>query len=170
MKREKYIDWDSLFIGMAALTSFRSKDPSTRHGAVIVDLLNRVISVGYNGFPRDCNDDEFPWTKPEKYEYVVHAEENAMFNATRSMNGSKLYLYSEKGYYPCSRCARGIVQCGIKEIIMASAINDNTETYDWSHTKKMFDSVGIKIRVLENSEKIFSDLISEFNSSISSLK
>ena len=122
MKRENVISWDEFFIGVAELASRRSKDPDTRCGACIVDpKTNRIISVGYNGLPRGLDDDgvylkyEYNkpesfltkqssinydyWTKPDKYEFVVHAEENAILNCSEDTTGCVLYLYCDKGYY-----------------------------------------------------------------------
>ena len=168
MKRENYISWDELFIGIAELTSKRSKDPSTQNGACIVKN-NKILSIGYNGLPYNLSDDGYNtyagvndlklensdcmydyWGKPQKYEFVVHAEENALFNATTDLTGSTLYLYSEKGYYPCSKCARGIVQKGIIKVVMKTAIQNNTSEYDWSYTKHMFKQAGIEIKILSD--------------------
>ena len=168
MKRENYISWDEFFIGVAKLASKRSKDPSTQNGACIVDpKTNRILSVGYNGLCKGLDDNGFDlrycdqddvlpiegliydyWEKPQKYEYSVHAEENAFFNTSADLKDSVIYIFSEKGYYPCSRCARGIVQNGIKEVVLHHAIKENTETYDWSYTKHMFKQAGVKIRIL----------------------
>jgi len=170
MKRKDYISWDNFFIGVAELASKRSKDPNTRNGCCIIDPhTHNILSIGYNGLPRGLNDNGFDvrmtdsislcpkeglhydyWGKPQKYEFVVHAEENAMFNATVPLDGTILYLYSDKGYYPCSRCARGILQNGIKEVVLKTVINKDTKQYNWDYTKHMFGSVGIKIRILEN--------------------
>jgi dCMP deaminase len=169
MRRTDYISWDDLFMGIAELTSKRSKDPSTRHGACIIDPnTHKVIAIGYNGLPKgmydgliEANEFEFPlsmipkeghfydcWEHPQKNELVVHAEENAIFNATKSLEDATLYLYSEKGYYPCSRCARGIVQVGIKEIVLKTTIKENTAVYNWDYTKYILNKGGVLIRVL----------------------
>ena len=151
MKREMYISWDGFFIGVAELASKRSKDPDTRNGCCIVEPnTNNILAIGYNGLPRGLSDDdEYDyWKKPQKYEFAVHAEENAFFNATTSLRGSILYIYSDKGYYPCSRCARGIIQNGITEVILHHEIKENTETYNWDYTKHMFNQAGIKVRIL----------------------
>jgi len=155
MKREKYNSWDETFIMMAAMISFRSKDPSTQNGSVIVDNMNRVVSMGYNGFPRidGDNDETFPWTRPEKYNFVIHSEPNAILNAGRHLDGCRLYLYSEKGYYPCGPCATWIAQAGIKEVIcgfVAPGDISESGTYEWGPTKKTFDAAGVKIRVIDN--------------------
>ena len=87
LKREEYISWDSYFMGLAAVASFRSKDPSTQNGVCIVDPESYTpLALGYNGFPRGCSDDEFPWARKAdkifdcKYPYVEHAERNAIYN------------------------------------------------------------------------------------------
>jgi len=153
MKRENYINWDEFFMGVCELASKRSKDPSTRNGCCIIDpKTNHIISVGYNGLPKGLDDNgsnEYDyWKKPDKYEFVVHAETNAIFNASISLEGSVLYLYSDKGYYPCSRCASAIVQNGIIEVVLHHAIKENTETYNWDYTLHMFKKAGIKIRIM----------------------
>jgi len=175
MKRKSYITWDEFFIGVAKLASQRSKDPDTQCGACIIDpKTNRIVSVGYNGLPRGLNDDgvdirfeRIPenflakqgnsicydyWSKPDKYEFSVHAEENAILNCSEDMNGCILYLYCDKGYYPCSRCARDIVQKRISEVVMAYAIEENTPTYNWEFTKHMFKHANVRIRILNKGE------------------
>ena len=138
---------------IAKTVSKRSKDPSTRHGACIVDPENRIISVGYNGLPRGLSDDGdidgvSYWDKPLKYEIVIHAEENSILNTHADLTEATLYLYSEKGYYPCSRCAGMILQEGIKNIVLDFVIKENTDTYNWSYTKHLFEKAGVNIRVL----------------------
>jgi len=155
-KRKNVIGWDAYFLGLAALASFRSKDPNTQNGACIVQN-DSPVALGYNGFPRGCSDNDFPWTREAKdsfytkYPFSEHAERNAIYNAARrgiALDGSIMYLYSEKGYYPCDECARAIIQSGIKMVVMAFAIKNNTDKYDWRATKKMFKSSKIKIRII----------------------
>jgi len=152
MKRKDYINWDDMFMGIAAIASFRSKDPSTQHGAVIVDSKHKILGVGYNGFPRGLSDDIFPWTAPEKYKYVVHAEKNAILNATSNIERATLYLFSVKGYYPCSECAQMIAQKGIEEVVLCFGIDKNTKVYDWEATRKIFNhaETKVKVRFLKN--------------------
>ena len=120
MKRENYITWDEYFMGIAMLAARRSKDPSTQVGACIVSQDNIIISTGYNGMPKGCSDDEFPWDRTgeeTKYPYVVHAELNAILNANgRDLRGSRLYV----ALFPCNECAKAIIQSGIKEVIYLS--------------------------------------------------
>ena len=94
MKRQNYISWNEYFMGVAMLAAQRSKDPNTQVGACIVSEDNIIISTGYNGMPKGCSDDEFPWNRDgedTKYKYVVHAELNAMFHSDqiRSSRTSK---------------------------------------------------------------------------------
>lgn len=117
MKREGYISWDEYFMGIAMLAAKRSKDPNTQVGACIVSQDNIIISTGYNGMPKGCSDDEYPWAREgseTKYPYVVHAELNAVLNANgRDLRGSKLYV----ALFPCNECAKAIIQSGIAEIV-----------------------------------------------------
>ena len=97
-KRQDYIGWDDYFMGVSLLAADRSKDPSTQVGACIVSTDNRILSTGYNGFPQGCSDDTFPWNRDAsvgetKYQFVVHAELNAILNARgKNLSGSTLYV------------------------------------------------------------------------------
>ena len=143
-KRADYISWDEYFMGVALLASQRSKDPSTQVGACIVDSDKRIISTGYNGFPQGCSDDAFPWNRDEnqgepKYQFVVHAELNAILNASgKKLAGSVLYV----GLFPCNECAKAIIQSGIKEIIYLSDKYHNTPSM--SASRKLLDAAGVK--------------------------
>ena len=143
-KRENYISWDDYFMGLALLSSMRSKDPSSQVGACIVDSkTNRILSVGYNGLPKHCSDDEYPWIKEgealdTKYPYVVHAELNAILNNRgTSLEGSSLYTT----LFPCNECAKAIIQSGIKEIIYLS--DKHHESTEVKASKKMLTSAGV---------------------------
>ena len=165
MKRKDYINYDEMFMGIAAIASFRSKDPSTQHGCVIVNNNNRIVSIGYNGFPDKCSDDIFPWDSPTKYDYSEHAERNAIYNAETSLEGCRLYLYSEKGYYPCSDCARAIIQKKISEVILAFVGDDTISqsgTYHWDPTKRMFAAANIRLTVMQECNKSFINISNKF--------
>lgn len=116
------LTWDEYFMGIAILTSKRSKDPSTQVGACIVDDDNKVVSIGYNGMPRHCDDSCLTWEKGEdldnKYLYVCHAEFNAILNTRDGsrLNGCKIYVT----LFPCNECAKAIIQTGIKEVVYLS--------------------------------------------------
>ena len=116
-KREDYISWDEYFMAVAQLAGMRSKDPHTQVGACIVSEDNKILSMGYNGFPRGCSDDEFPWGKTSenplenKYLYTTHSELNAILNYRGgSLEGAKLYVT----LFPCNECCKAIIQAGIK--------------------------------------------------------
>ena len=144
MKRTDYISWEEFFMGIALLAAERSKDPSTRVGACIVDENNIILSTGYNGFPKGCSDDEFPWERigeDTKYTYVVHAELNAILNAGgRSLRGSTLYV----ALFPCNECAKAIIQSGIKEVDYLS--DKYAETSAIIASKRMLQVAGVKMR------------------------
>ena len=103
MKRQDYISWDEYFMGVALLAAKRSKDPNTQVGACIVDCNNIILSTGYNGFPYGCSDDDYPWDREgddTKYNYVVHAELNAILNARgRDLKGARIYV----DLFPCNQ-------------------------------------------------------------------
>lgn len=149
MKREDYLSWDEYFMGIAALSAERSKDPSTQVGACIVSPENRIMSVGYNGMPRFCSDDEFPWERegdPEntKYMFVCHAELNAILNYRGgSLAGARVYTT----LFPCNECAKALIQSGISEIIYLSDKYEKTPSTVCS--KKMFKTAGVKYRAFE---------------------
>ncbi|MDR2822252.1 MAG: dCMP deaminase family protein [Acholeplasmatales bacterium] len=112
------INWDEYFMGVAELSSLRSKDPNTKVGACIVNSKNHIIGIGYNGMPYGCKDSEFPWDNQgefldTKYPYVVHAEANAILNSTSSLDGATIYVT----LFPCNECCKLIIQSGIKNII-----------------------------------------------------
>jgi len=108
-------NWNLRFMQLADYIAQWSKDRSSRVGAVIVVDKN-PISMGYNGFPRGCDDDnDERHERPKKYSWVLHAEENAIVNAARNGQrtlGSDMYI----NWFPCSRCAGEIVNAGIKTI------------------------------------------------------
>ena len=146
MKRTDYISWDEYFMGVALLAAKRSKDPNTQVGACIVDENNVIISTGYNGFPIGCSDDEFPWDREgelTKYPFVVHAELNAILNASgKTLRGSRVYV----ALFPCNECAKAIIQAGIKEVIYLS--DKYADTPLTKASKLMLKTAGVKLTQL----------------------
>jgi dCMP deaminase len=143
MKRSA-ISWDVYFMGIAHLSALRSKDPNTQVGAVIVDDEHKVVSIGYNGFPRGISDDDFPWEKEgsmlnTKYPYVVHAELNAILNAPRSLKNTSIYV----SLFPCHECAKAIIQSGIKKVIYESDKYADTDSVLAS--KRMLLEAGVQL-------------------------
>ena len=142
-KREDYISWDEYFMGVAHLSGMRSKDPHTQVGACIVSRENKILSMGYNGFPSGCSDEDFPWARDgeeldTKYPFVTHSELNAILNYRGgSLEGTKLYV----SLFPCNECAKAIIQAGIKTVIYDSDKYQGTPANMAS--KRMFDAAGI---------------------------
>ena len=163
MKRTDYISWDEYFMGIAMLAAKRSKDPSTQVGACIVSPENIIISTGYNGMPKGCSDDEFPWERSgedeneTKYPFVVHAELNAILNANgRDLRGRRLYV----ALFPCNESAKAIIHCGIKEVIYLSDKYNGTPSNTAS--KRMLRAAGINyIRMESQYDSITLDLKAE---------
>ena len=144
-KRLDYISWDEYFMGVAILSSKRSKDPSTQVGACIVNKDKKIVGIGYNGFPHGVDDDLFPWGKEgsyvdTKYPYVVHAEPNAILNSTSSLVGCTIYVT----LFPCCECAKLIIQSGIKEIVYISDKHSHDDSTIAS--KRLFEAAGVKLR------------------------
>ena len=148
-KRIDYIGWDDYFMGVSLLAAQRSKDPSTQVGACIVDTNNRILSTGYNGFPQGCSDDTFPWNRDEskgetKYQFVVHAELNAVLNASgKDLAGAKIYV----SLFPCHECAKAIIQSGVKEVVYLSDKYNGTVSDIAS--KRMLNAAGVKLTKLK---------------------
>ena len=146
-KREDYISWDEYFMGVAYLSALRSKDPNTQVGACIVSDDNKILSMGYNGFPRGCSDDEFPWGKEHeqddpyqaKYFYATHSELNAILNYRGgSLEGSKLYVT----LFPCNECAKAIIQSGIRTLSYGEDKYGDTAAVRAS--KRMLNAAGVR--------------------------
>ena len=162
MKRTDYISWDEYFMGIAMLAAKRSKDPSTQVGACIVSPDNIIISTGYNGMPKGCSDDEFPWDRTgeeTKYPYVVHAELNAILNANgRNLKGSRLYV----ALFPCNECAKAIIQSGVAEVVYLS--DKYADTMMNLVSKRMLDAAGVKyVRLETDIETLTLDFVPEEN-------
>ena len=148
-KRRDYITWDEYFMGVAEMSARRSKDPSTQVGACIVSPENKILSMGYNGFPQGCSDDAFPWTKIHaeddpynaKYFYSTHAELNAILNYRGgSLEGCKLYVT----LFPCHECAKTLAQAGIGEVVYLDDKYHSTE--DGLISRNILDRCGISYR------------------------
>ena len=145
--------WHKRYLELANHVSLWSKDRSTKVGCVIVSNDNRILSLGYNGFPRGINDDlEERHERPLKYKFAEHAERNAIYNSDSSLKGSSCYVTM----FPCADCSRAIIQTGIKEVVV--------EMPDWEHerwgddfkiTKDMLSEAGVKLTYvkLDNEER-----------------
>lgn len=154
-KRSDYIDWHTFFMNTAILSSMRSKDPNTQVGACIVDKENKIISVGYNGFPSGCSDDLFPWSnnsnveEENKYAYVIHGEMNAILNKN-SASLKDCIIYTT--HFPCRECTKVIIQSGIKEIHYLYERMDIASL-------RMLDAVDVKYSKLDLKKRISLDIL-----------
>lgn len=145
-KRNDYISWDEYFMGVAGLSAMRSKDPHTQVGCCIVSEDHKILSMGYNGLPRGCSDDEFPWKREgppleNKYFYTTHSELNAILNYRGgSLEGATLYVT----LFPCNECAKAIIQSGISEIVYDSDKYEKEPSTIAS--RMMLKAAGVKTR------------------------
>ena len=151
-QRKDYINWDEYFMGIAFLSAKRSKDPNTQVGACIVSQDNKILSMGYNGFPNGCSDEDFPWNRESadpydnKYLYTTHSELNAILNYRGgSLEGSKLYVT----LFPCNECAKALIQSGIRTVIYAEDRYANTSATRAS--KRMLRAAGVEFYPYEPS-------------------
>lgn len=147
-KRRDSISWDSYFMGLAHLSALRSKDPSTQVGAAIVNQNKKIVGIGYNGFPSGLDDDLYPWDREgsfteTKYAYVVHAELNAILNATSNLEGCSIYV----SLFPCNECAKAIVQAGIKTVVFEDDKYADTDAVIVS--KRILTGAGVSLRQLK---------------------
>lgn len=143
--------FDQYFLTLAFVVSLRSEDPDTKHGAVIVTKKdNLILATGYNALIRGAKPGDLPTTRPEKYPFFIHSEENALLNLSRSIRdypgGAKIYITGK----PCLNCLQRVWNAGIDEIIMAKRQGTKLETPE---TNTFFDKIiqitGIKLREME---------------------
>ena len=155
-KIKDYLTWDEYFMGVAKMSAMRSKDPNTQVGACIVGNDNKILSMGYNGFPNGCSDDDFPWNRDaedplrSKYIYAAHSELSAILNYRGgSLEGAKIYVT----LFPCNECAKAIIQAGIRTVIY-----DSDKYADQPSTiasRRMFNAAGVRYyRYTESGRKI----------------
>ncbi len=138
------IKWKVRYLRLAREISTWSKDPSSQIGAVAIGQNGRVLSMGYNGFPRDIKDSlERLEDRPTKYKYVVHAEMNVIYNASLngiSLDDSHLFVW---GLPVCGECAKGMIQAGIVHIVMAEQDIPEKWKESWMFSKSLFDEAGV---------------------------
>lgn len=141
--------WSTRFMHLAEHIATWSKDPSTQVGAVIIDERRNVCGLGYNGFPRGVEDTEERYTDREtKYAMIVHSEANAILNAERSVRGGVLFTTK----FPCSACAKLIIQAGIKRVITNEPSEANAMDARWAKdcmiARIMLFEAGVIVRYL----------------------
>lgn len=141
--------WDERFLGLAQHISQWSKDPSTKVGAVITDSDNRIISLGYNGFPRRIDDHDYRYNQRDlKYKMIIHAEKNAVLFAKASLVGCTVYTYP---FMPCSQCASMLIQVGIKRVVSLVPPSEKAARWadDFSISDMMFKEAGVELMLYD---------------------
>ncbi len=155
---KKPLSWEEYFMTLALVASLKSKDDSTQVGAVLVDNKSRkVVSSGYNGFPRYLDDAKVPTTRPEKYLYVVHAELNAILHAERNLTDCTLYVT----VFPCSDCMKAMIQTGIKTVVYLNELGGKDWEMSKAATMKLADLAQIEVRKFEGESEIIDYLQSK---------
>lgn len=153
-KRKDYISWDEYFMGVAKMSALRSKDPNTQVGACIVSVDNKILSMGYNGLPIGCSDDDFPWAREgeplnNKYMYTAHSELNAILNYRGgSLDNAKMYVT----LFPCNECAKAIIQAGIKTIVYDC--DKYAETASVIASKRMLNAASVRYYKYESTGRM----------------
>lgn len=138
--------WTDYFLGLAKVVAQRSHDIHTQHGCIITDQNRRILGVGYNGFPKQLDDSVLPTSRPEKYNWMIHAERNALSNCIVRPDNGIAYVTGQC----CNDCVMSLWQEGITEVIMAK--NHGTHLFD-ENAKNIFDTFvkmsNIKIQYVE---------------------
>jgi len=144
--------WDKRFLQLAKQVSTWSKDPSTQVGAVLVNDLRQVVGMGYNGFARGVVDSDERLNERElKYQFVVHAEVNAIIQAGHAARGAMLYVYPSFMLPPiCADCAKTAIQAGVAGIVGYMPDESDPRVKRWAGSigiaKEMWDEVGLPVR------------------------
>lgn len=145
MNLQNYSKWDYRFLDLAEFISSWSKDPSTKVGAVITDKYNRIISVGYNGFPQNIIDDQRLNNRETKYKIIVHGEMNAILFANRSLTDCTLYTYP---FMPCPRCASIIIQAGINRVVSYNNMPERWKS-EFDTSMNLFKESNVELKLYE---------------------
>jgi len=140
--------WNMRFLEMAKMVGSWSKDPSTQVGAVIVDDDRRVISLGYNGFPKGVADNNRLEDRKEKYKMIVHAERNALLFANVSVKDATIFTYP---FMPCPVCTGMIIQSGIQRVVSLQTDNPRWQE-DFEISRKMLDEAEVGLVEYEKIE------------------
>ena len=129
--------WDQHWLKIAQVTAQLSKDPTTKVGAVVVSPDNRQCSIGYNGFASGIEETPEKWERPEKYDWSIHAEENALFNSPFDKRGCSVYITLQ----PCHKCIGKLRNAGIKRVLYTTEYWNLQRKDIWDETAKLFDEV-----------------------------
>lgn len=137
-------NWDEYFLSIAEEVSRRSPDPNTRHGCVLIDSDRRVVSTGYNGPVAGLPNEMVPLTRPEKYDWFIHAEDNAVAFARCDLRGSTAYVTG----MPCAACFRRLLQVGVRRIVHAGRASSCISDDESDACLRMADALGVSVDVV----------------------
>jgi dCMP deaminase len=144
------LKWDQRYLKLAQQIAQWSRDPSSKIGAIAVGSKGQVLSQGFNGFPRGLEDNHNRLVHREtKYKFTVHAEMNVIYNASyngTSLDGSTLYVY---GLPICSECAKGIIQVGIRRVVMPTQNIDPRWLDSWIVSKEFFEETAVEYEFID---------------------
>jgi len=138
------VGWDRYFLDLAEAVSRRSPDPSTRHGCVIVDADRRVVSTGYNGPVAGLANELVPVTRPQKYDWFIHAEDNAVCFARCDLRGATAYVTGQ----PCAACFRRLLQVGVVRIVHAGRHTHSISDAEREACRRMADALGVEVEAV----------------------
>ena len=145
-----YDKWHKRYLKLAQEVASWSKDPSAKIGAIAIGEKGQVLAQGYNGFPRNVDDSPERYNDRQlKYKYVVHAEQNLIYNATYngvSLDGAVLYVV---GLPVCSECAKAVIQVGIKQVVMPDQEVPEHWSESWNFTQSLFRESGVEWIMVE---------------------
>lgn len=152
-ERCRQTKWDIRFLELCKFVGNSwSKDPSTKVASVIVRDMNRIVSIGYNGYPKGVKDDNSLHNREEKYQKILHSEVNALLMARQSVEGYTIYVYPIP---PCSQCAAKLIQSGIKRVVSVIP-SDEERKKRWLESNAvafdMFKQVGIEVKLYSEEE------------------
>jgi deoxycytidylate deaminase len=150
------MEWKDHFIAIAHAIATKSKDPMSKVGCVIVDEDQRIVSTGYNGFIKGCDESKLSWERPAKYQYVVHAEANALLFAHRNLKNATMYLTDA----PCDNCLKHLLQAGIRKVYYSKAdimVQRGTDLQK-DTVKKLIECTGAEVLNANTGESITEEL------------
>jgi dCMP deaminase len=151
-------NWDTFFMSLAYLVSQRSPDEQTKVGAVLVDKNKRILSLGFNGFPRGCKDSELPTTRPDKYFYIIHAEDNCIMNAHSIPESELCTMYCTA--IPCHECTKKIIQYGIGKIVYGPVLPSAFKEQEYiENRRKLLEEIKINFVEFDNSNTKSNEMV-----------
>lgn len=150
------MNWQEYFNNVAHAIALKSKDPSSKVGAIIVDKDNRIVSQGFNGFVAGCDESKMTWDRPMKYALVIHAEANALLHARVNLTGAKMYVT----HGPCENCLKHTLQAGIREVYYKDPgiMRDRSTAEQKEAIKRLIEATGAKVVNVDTNEEYIKEI------------